>query len=80
VIDSSSKLYLFFKKRDLFIIINKYTVVVFCCCLQTHQKRASDLITMLGFELRTFGRTVSVLLPTKPSQQPLNCTFICQDR
>jgi len=32
---------LFFLKKDLFIIY-KYTVA--CSCLQTHQKRASDLI------------------------------------
>jgi hypothetical protein len=43
-----------------------------CSCLQTHQKRSSDLITdgckppcdemwFMGFELRTFGRTVRAL-------------------
>jgi hypothetical protein len=42
---------------------------VHCSCLQTHQKRASDLITdgwwatmwLLGIELRTSGRAVGVL-------------------
>jgi hypothetical protein len=53
---SGPKIYLF--------IICKY-----CSCLQTHQKRASDIITdgcepprgCWRFELRTFGRAVSAL-------------------
>jgi len=57
-------MFLFFFK-DLFI----YYIWVHCSCLQTHQKRASDLITdglwttmwLLGFELRTSGRAVSAL-------------------
>ena len=41
-------------------------VLFYCSCLQTPQKRASDLIrdgcelhVLLGFELRTFGRAIS---------------------
>jgi len=51
--------------QPLFILF----IWVHCTCFQTHQKRASDLIYrwlwitmwLLGFELRTSGRSVSAL-------------------
>jgi hypothetical protein len=32
---------------------------------------------LLGFELRTFGRAVGVLLPTEPSHQPRDSVSLC---
>ena len=69
----SSRIFFYFLK-DLFIIISKYTVVVF----QIHQKRASDLITdgcepSCGcWDLNSGpSEEQSVLLTTEPSHQPL---------
>jgi hypothetical protein len=70
--------FLFFK--DLFIIIHKYTVAVFS---QTHQKRASDLITdgckppcgCWDLNSGPLGEQ-SVLLTTEPSLQPRNIFHI----
>jgi hypothetical protein len=71
---SSSKIYL------LLYMINVHCV--HCSCLQTHQKRMSDLIT--GDCEPTYGcwdlnsgplEEQSVLLPTEPFRQPLCATF-----
>jgi hypothetical protein len=59
----------FYLKIYLFIYLFIYYMYVHCSCLQTPQKRASDLITggcelpcgYWRFELRTFGRAVNAL-------------------
>jgi hypothetical protein len=54
----------------LFIYLFIYYMEVHCSCLQTHQKRASDLIMGGCWDLN-FGPSEeqSVLLPTEPSHQ-----------
>jgi hypothetical protein len=50
--------------KDLFIIIHKYTVAVFRCTRKGCQISLGVVVTtigLLGFELRTSGRTVSAL-------------------
>jgi hypothetical protein len=68
----------FFLPKDLFILC----IGVYCRCLQTHQKSASDPITddceapWGGWELNSGPlEEQSVLLTTEPSFQPCQCSF-----
>jgi hypothetical protein len=57
--------------KDLFIIIHKYAVAVFRYTRRGHQISLRVVVMwLLGFELRTFGRAVRVLLSSEPPRQP----------
>jgi hypothetical protein len=61
---NTKKFFLWFFLKDLFI----YYMLVHCSCLQTHQKRASDLVA--GTWTPDLWKSSRVLLPTEPSHQP----------
>jgi hypothetical protein len=75
-----SNLFFSFFKRFIYYytLYNNFFIIVHCSCLQTHQKRASDLIPggcepPCGCWDLNLGPLVeqSVLLPAEPSRQPM---------